>query len=63
MELIAQADSKSASIIYVEGMGHFVKSHVVDELREENESLRALINLKESNNGITDINGISPHCR
>lgn len=49
MELIAQADSKSASIIYVEGMGHFVKSHVVDELREENQALRALINLKESN--------------
>lgn len=52
MELIAQADSKSAIIIYVEGMGHFVKSHVVDELREENEALKSLLNLKESNREI-----------
>lgn len=63
MELIAQADSKSASIIYVEGVGHFVKSHVVDELREENEALRALINMKESTDGITDFKGVSAHRR
>jgi len=50
MEVLAIADSKSASVIYVEGMGHFVSARMFDEIREENEALKAMLQMKVKNN-------------
>lgn len=47
-EVSVFVDSPTASVIHVEGVGMFVRAHIVDELREENQALRALLEMKET---------------